>query len=127
MTDMMSSKSLVEFFFSIEKSIKLYHWQTKMYSRHKSTDKLVTLIAEIADRFMETYQGKYGKLSLSSSVLNVQTLNDSTATNYLQEVASVLESFEEKGFVGKNDTDLLNIRDELLGEINRAIYLFTFQ
>ena len=127
MTDMMSSKSLVEFFFSIEKSIKLYHWQTKMYSRHKSTDKLVTLIAEIADRFMETYQGNYGKLSLNSTVVNVQTLNDSTATNYLQEVASVLESFEEKGFVGKNDTDLLNIRDELLGEINRAIYLFTFQ
>lgn len=127
MTNMMSSKSLVEFFFSIEKSIKLYHWQTKMYSRHIATDNLVTIIAAIADRFMETYQGKYGKLSLNSSVVNVQTLNDSTATNYLQEVASVLESFEEKGFVGKNDTELLNIRDELLGEINKTIYLFTFQ
>ena len=27
-----------------EKSIKLYHWQTKFYSRHKSTDKLVGTI-----------------------------------------------------------------------------------
>ncbi len=123
----MSSKALVEFFFSIEKSIKLYHWQTKFYSRHKSTDSLVDIIASIADKFMETYQGKYGKLSLSSTQVNVTTLNDSNVVSYLEEVVSVLESFVAKGFVSEKDTDLLNIRDELLGEINKAIYLFTFQ
>ena len=123
----MSSKALVEFFFSIEKSIKLYHWQTKFYSRHKSTDKLVGTIASISDKFMETYQGKYGKLSLNLIDVKVTALNDSNVVSYLEEIASVLETFEEKGFVGKKDTDLLNIRDELLGEINKSIYLFSFQ
>jgi hypothetical protein len=123
----MSSKALVEFFFSIEKSIKLYHWQTKFYSRHKSTDKLVDIIASISDKFMETYQGRYGKLSLNSTEIKVTALNDSNVVSYLEEIASVLESFVEKGFVGEKDTDLLNIRDELLSHINQTIYLFTFQ
>jgi hypothetical protein len=123
----MSSKALVEFFFSIEKSIKLYHWQTKFYSRHKSTDKLVDIIASISDKFMESYQGRYGKLSLNSTEFKVTSLNDSNAVSYLEEIASVLDSFVEKGFVGEKDTDLLNIRDELLSHINQTIYLFTFQ
>ena len=123
----MSSKALVEFFFSIEKSIKLYHWQTKFYSRHKSTDNLVDIIASISDKFMETYQGRYGKLSLNSTEIKVTALNDSNVVSYLEEIASVLESFVEKGFVGEKDTDLLNIRDELLGEINKSMYLFSFQ
>ena len=123
----MSSKALVEFFFSIEKSIKLYHWQTKFYSRHKSTDNLVDIIASISDKFMETYQGRYGKLSLNSTEIKVTSLNDSNVVSYLEEIASVLESFVEKGFVGEKDTDLLNIRDELLGEINKSMYLFSFQ
>ena len=123
----MSSKALVEFFFSIEKSIKLYHWQTKFYSRHKSTDNLVDIIASISDKFMETYQGKYGKLSLNSTEIKVTSLNDSNVVSYLEEIASVLESFVEKGFVSEKDTDLLNIRDELLGEINKSMYLFSFQ
>ena len=123
----MSSKALVEFFFSIEKSIKLYHWQTKFYSRHKFTDKLVDIIASISDKFMETYQGRYGKLSLNSTEIKVTALNDSNVVSYLEEIASVLESFVEKGFVSEKDTDLLNIRDELLGEINKSMYLFSFQ
>ncbi len=123
----MSSKALVEFFFSIEKSIKLYHWQTKFYSRHKSTDNLVDIIASISDKFMETYQGRYGKLSLNSTEIKVTALNDSNVVSYLEEIASVLESFVEKGFVGEKDTDLLNIRDELLSEINKSMYLFSFQ
>ena len=123
----MSSKALVEFFFSIEKSIKLYHWQTKFYSRHKSTDNLVDTIASISDKFMETYQGRYGKLSLNSTEIKVTALNESNVVSYLEEIASVLESFVEKGFVGEKDTDLLNIRDELLSHINQTIYLFTFQ
>ncbi len=123
----MSSKALVEFFFSIEKSIKLYHWQTKFYSRHKSTDNLVDIIASISDKFMETYQGRYGKLSLNSTEIKVTALNDSNVVSYLEEIASVLESFVEKGFVSEKDTDLLNIRDELLGEINKSMYLFSFQ
>jgi glycyl-tRNA synthetase beta subunit len=121
------SKTLVDFFFTIEKTIKLYHWQTKSHSRHKATDHLVDNIAEIADKFMEVYQGRYGKLSLSSSTITITSLNDSTAVDYLREVASVLESFVEKGLVAVEDTDLLNIRDDLLSHINQTIYLFSFQ
>jgi len=29
--------------------------------------------------------------------------------------------------LSKNDTDLVNIRDEMLGELNQLMYLFTLQ
>jgi hypothetical protein len=124
---MNKSTQLVQFFFNIEHSIKLYHWQTKSFSRHKATDNLVESIHSIADRFMEVYQGKYGKLSISNDLpVNVSVLNDSNATIYLKDIATHLSNFESSGMVSMNDTDLLNIRDELLATVNNTIYLFTF-
>lgn len=124
---MNKSTQLVQFFFNIEQTIKLYHWQTKSYSRHKATDSLVETIRGIADRFMEVYQGKYGKLSISNDLpINITILNDGNAPMYLKDIASHLSNFTTNGIVNSNDTDLLNIRDELLASINNTIYLFGF-
>jgi len=126
----MKSSQLVQFFFAIEHTIKLYHWQTKSFSRHKATDNLVDVIIGITDRFMEAYQGKekYGKLSLTSEIpISIGILNDSNATKYLKDIAAFLMSMEKNGVVDSSDTDLLNIRDELLAAVNNTIYLFTFE
>ena len=125
----MKHAQIVQFFFCIEHTIKLYHWQTRSYSRHKATDNLVSTIRDITDRFMEVYQGKdkYGKLSVSNDLpITVSIINDNNASQYLKDIASSLSSFEKNGVVDTNDTDLLNIRDELLAAINNTIYLFTF-
>jgi hypothetical protein len=126
----MKSSQLVQFFFSIEHSIKLYHWQTRSFSRHKATDNLVETIHGITDRFMEVYQGKdkYGKLSISNDLnISITVLNDNTAVQYLKDIVSALSNFEKNGVIDSSDTDLLNIRDELLAVVNTTIYLFTFQ
>ena len=125
----MKSAQLVQFFFAIEHTIKLYHWQTKSFSRHKATDSLVGTIIDVTDRFMEVYQGKdkYGKLSLTMDLpTTISILNDNNATNYLKDIATALMHFEKNGVVSTDDTDLLNIRDELLAAVNNTIYLFTF-
>jgi hypothetical protein len=51
-------------------------------------------------------------------------MNDNQGLSLMNNIKSYLESIELNLFL-KNDTELLNIRDEMLGEINKTIYLFT--
>ena len=42
---------------SFRDQLKIYHWQTTSYSRHKASDKLVDIMTSQIDKFMETLQG----------------------------------------------------------------------
>jgi hypothetical protein len=120
---------LINFFFHLALQVKLYHWQTKSYSRHTASDKLHENILELSDRFIEVYVGKYGRehieVSSTTSKVTVGNLTDSQIIGYLRTAINFLEK-DLLGIIDdKKNTDLLNIRDELLGCINRTLYLFT--
>ena len=40
--------------------IKIYHWQTPKYSRHKASDKLFKNMVEKFDQLVEVLQGSWG-------------------------------------------------------------------
>ena len=116
---------LILAFFEVQTQIKLYHWQTKQYSRHISTDKYVEKISELIDTFVEVFQGKYGRIMLGSkNSLRLENLSDANASNYLISFKKFLEKDLPK-FIQTEDTDLFNIRDEMLALTNQTIYLFT--
>lgn len=120
---------LISFFFSLSNTVKLYHWSTNLYSRHKSSDDLFNTITDLTDKFMEIYQGKYGKIS--KSIINEidiksKLISDDNFVMYLRNVSQFLEDIVKNKLLSSKDSDLLNIRDELLGEINKTIYLLTF-
>jgi len=120
---------LISFFFSLSNTVKLYHWSTSLYSRHKSSDDLFNTITDLTDKFMEIYQGKYGKIS--KSIINEidiksKLISDDNFVIYLRNVSQFLEDIVKNKLLSSKDSDLLNIRDELLGEINKSIYLLTF-
>lgn len=123
-----SGGKLISFFFQLSNQVKLYHWQTRSYARHTASDKLHAEIAETSDKFMEVYAGKYGRtaLKLTDAVASVKVYNltDAQMTAYLSKVGEFL-SKELPGLIDSaKDTDLLNLRDELLGIINQSLYLF---
>jgi hypothetical protein len=118
---------LVKFFFTFQQTIKLYHWQTSSYARHKSADELYLKFIDLADTFIETYQGKYGKIEQGNLKLDVKSFGDNSITDFLDMSKEYLKNIEKESKVKSTDTDLLNIRDELLGEINKTLYLFTFK
>ncbi len=118
---------LVKFFFTVQTSLKFYHWRTSSYARHIASDSLVNTIITLSDKFMEIYQGKYGKLNKNGDMeIICKCLNDSDITELLKEAIEFLNNIEET-IVDKGDTDLLNIRDEIVGAINQTLYLFTFK
>jgi hypothetical protein len=111
--------------FEAQLNIKLYHWSTSSYARHKAADALLDKLQENGDKFVEVFVGKYGrdKISLSKKHVAIQNLNDTSVCKFLDDYIKLLCN-EVPKYVNKSDTDLLNIRDELLAACNQTKYLF---
>ncbi len=118
---------LIKFLFTLQQTVKLYHWQTGSYARHKSSDDLHTSIVAITDKLLEVYQGKYGKVSGSGLNFTIKSFGDTGIVDFLQDAVVWLKDIEKNSKITSKDTDLLNIRDELIGQINQTLYLFTFK
>lgn len=107
----------------IRSQVKLYHWQTGSFARHKATDDLTASLDEKIDTFVEVYMGKYGRPSVSNSI-KLTNFSDSAARAFVAKETKYLQT-ELPRKIGKDDTDLLNIRDEILADLNKTLYLFT--
>lgn len=122
---MSKSKSLIEIFLQFPSQIKLYHWQTRSYPRHKASDDLFSGIQSLIDQFVETYQGKYQRIFLrNEGKIPVYDLTDNDIIKYIGEFKSFLQN-DIFQVISENDTDLVNIRDEMLSLLNQTLYLFT--
>jgi DNA-binding ferritin-like protein len=121
----MSAKD-TQFFFTMRNQIKLYHWQTKLYARHKATDSVISSLDESVDKYVEVYMGKYGRMKMTSSTATttVKNLTETSITGFIKRCIEYLnEDLVKK--LKDNDTDLFNIRDEMLAELNQLLYLFS--
>lgn len=121
------SAEIVHLMMTLRDQVKLYHWQTMNYPRHIATNDLVTKLDTNIDQFVEVYISKYGrpKLTGKTSSINLRNHSDAEATKMIQEAVTWLtEDLTSK--LKKNDTELLNIRDTIVADLNQTLYLFTF-
>ena len=118
----------IHFFFTMRDQVKLYHWQTYQYARHKATDDVIKSLDEHIDTFVEVYMGKYGRPSITklTATTTIKNMADKTAAKFIRECIAYLQGPLTKGLKG-TDTDLVNIRDEMLADLNQLLYLFTLQ
>jgi hypothetical protein len=116
----------IHFFFQLRDQVKLYHWQTHLYARHKATDDVIKSLDEHIDLFVEVYMGKYGRpnITKTTNIIHVKNMADKSAVKFIKDCISHLTGSFTKSIKG-SDTDLLNIKDEILGELNQLLYLFT--
>jgi hypothetical protein len=108
---------------TIRNQIKLYHWQTKQFARHKATDDLTAALDLSIDNFVESYMGRYGRPTVSGGI-KLHNFSESAAKSFVAKETKYLETDLPRK-IGKNDSDLLNIRDEILAELTKVSYLFT--
>jgi len=112
---------IVKFFFTLQLNMKMYHWNTTSYARHKASDEFGGKLLELIDKFVEIYIGRYKVKPLLSSIkIEYSFLSDDGSEGLLLKSKKYLEDL---GLIIK-DTDLLTLRDELLGEINQTLYLY---
>ena len=118
---------IVRVFLEMLNNVKLYHWKTKSYSQHKATDELYERLNENIDTFVEILLGKHEshiKL-LKKQVDLLDTKNTHEFKSRMYEYREFLTNMNEV-FDSKKDSDLLSVRDEILGDINQFLYLLTF-
>lgn len=118
--------NFIKFFLNLECNLKLYHWQTDSYARHKATDELVDKVSEYKDRFIEVYFGKYGKQKISKDCkIALMNQTDADILKFLdstnKEIITIRKQLEQNG-----DNDLVSILDDLAVSINQTIYLYSF-
>lgn len=110
--------------FELQTTAKLFHWKTASYAMHKASDELVEAVAKLGDELVETMTVRYG-LPDTVGALRVAALNDTEIRDYLQRQAGQFWGTEFNRLVGKKDTDLQSIRDDIVAAIHKALYLMT--
>lgn len=126
-------------FLELLNTIKIYHWSTLSYPTHKATDELHEKLSKLVDSFIEIYighcaRGKGGGGAGAGSGVPVFRFKSEKAAciefceckspdafcKVLDDNIVHLEGLTDKlnGY-----TDLVNIRDEMVGALAQALYL----
>lgn len=114
-------------FINLQNQIRIFHWQTKSYSEHKSLGSLYEGLDPLIDEFVEVYFGKNG-IRKASETFNVSLANygDATPVAVIDDAISFLIT-ELPTLLESEDTELLNIRDEMVALLNQTKYLMTLK
>lgn len=109
-----------------QQQMRILHWQTKKYSRHIAYGSIYDSLDDFIDKFAEVCMGKYGRVELSGDLgeVKLKNLDDLTIGGYIDEFIEFLKGLNDE-FDSSKDSDVLNIRDEILAEANKLKYLLT--
>lgn len=110
----------------VQCQVKVFHWQTKIYAKHIALDGLFNAIIENIDEFTETAMGKYGRVDFSGVSYTFDNITDTGINNLIDGYIDTAIALDDK-VDPKKDSDLLNLRDELLGKLNQTKYLLTLK
>ena len=123
-------KEITKVFIEMIIMIKLWHWKTHSYATHKATDKLYSNLNESMDKFIEVLLGKTNTridFSKQKSLPLLDFTNTGAFKNKIFWFKSYLVALDKNHFIKKmSNTDLLNIRDEILANLNQFLYLLSF-
>jgi hypothetical protein len=111
---------------TLHNQFKVYHWQTQKkagsYAQHIAFGTAYDDLTPLIDQFIEIYQGKRGvimgrdgfTLKLSNLDDNPEAMIEEFINYFTNHVPNVLNE--------KTDTDLINLKDEMLGILNQTKY-----
>jgi hypothetical protein len=110
-----------------QNQIRILHWQTTGDARHRALGSLYESLGDKIDMFVETMFGKYGRVKFTPEfTITLKDLSNLGVDIYMNETADYLISLTDV-FDPRIDSDLLNMRDEMLGLVNHTKYLLTLK
>lgn len=119
--------NFIEVLLQLQNQLRIFHWQTDSYATHKALNKAYDDLNDTIDTFIEEFMGKYGKIRSEKGFnLMLKNIDDvdiidiiNTAILYLtKDITELLKP---------EDTNLLNVRDEMLGTLQQLKYLLTLK
>ena len=123
----MENSEIIKKLVETQQQLRFLHWQTKSYAKHQAYGGIYSSLDGLIDTFVETCMGKHGRPSYSGGyTLEGQDIDELSIQEFVDGTVSFLIGLTEK-YDEKADTDLLNVRDEMLGEFNKLKYLLTLK
>ncbi len=122
------TQNIVLQFFELLNMIKLFHWKTRSYAQHISTDALYNKLNEHIDKFIEILIIKDNKrIKIVNKKMNlIDPTNETEFKSKIYEYREFLIHMDTI-FNKRSDSGLISIRDDILVDINQFLYLMTFQ
>lgn len=115
---------MVDKLLGLQNQLRMLHWGTSSYAEHKALGKAYEGLDGLIDTFVETYMGTHGK-SLPPIKLDLRPYTLGSVMKLLDQAVHFLTIELQSQLSG--NTDLSNIRDEMLGLINQTKYLLTLK
>jgi DNA-binding ferritin-like protein len=126
-----TQQRIVTMFLQMLNTVKLYHWKTSSYSQHKATDELYNNLNENIDLFVEIMLGKKGDRVNLTGQKSLPLMDYTNLSDFKKEIEKyktfLINMNKDAGLNITNNSDLLNVRDEILGNLNQFTYLLTFK
>ena len=126
-----SQQSIVTMFLQMLNTVKLYHWKTSSYAQHKATDELYANLNTNIDTFVEIMLGKMGSRVNLTGQKSIPLMDYTNLTDFERTVEMykkfMINMTNDKSLNISSNSDLMNVKDEILGDLNKFTYLLTFK
>ena len=127
-----SKQNIVTMFLQMLNTVKLYHWKTSSYAQHKATDSLYSDLNDSIDTFVEIMLGKNGGSRVDlTGTKSIPLMAYTDVIDFKKEVERykdfLIGMSNNTALCADSNSDLMNTRDEILGQLNQFTYLLTFK
>jgi hypothetical protein len=111
----------------IQLQFKFLHWQTFGDAKHKAYGDIYDSLGDIIDKFVEAMMGKYGRVEFDPEFsIMFQDIKSISVQNFMDGITEFLVGMSDH-LDSRYDSDLLNLRDEMLADINQLKYRLTLK
>ena len=97
--------------------IRVFHWAILGFSEHKALGELYDAVSDSTDEIVETLIGVEDKAPSFAVEIKLSDYSPGAAEKYVQAFADELASWSGL------PSDILNMRDDLLGKVHHALYM----
>ena len=111
----------------IQNQFRFMHWQTKGDAKHRTYGMIYETLDDLIDSFVEAMMGKYGRVEFEPEFsIMFQDIKSLSVQNFMDGITEFLVGMSDH-LDSRYDSDLLNLRDEMLADINQLKYRLTLK
>lgn len=103
---------------------KVFHWQTSSFAEHEALGDFYEGFNDLMDKFIESYQGCYGRIMMGCD-MEVKPYTLDAPITFLEAFKSYISGGARMLVIG--NPALTNILDEINGLVDQTIYRLTFK
>jgi hypothetical protein len=108
---------------AIRAQAHLFHWQTKSYAKHIAFGDFYDAYLILVDKLAESLMAKQERPVVGKATIEMVDYSDEAINLFLSEAYNLFQGPGEE--ICGQDSELKNILDEIIAEINKLKYLLT--